>query len=115
MKALIQNSNVVDVAEQEFPVHSSLTWMDCPDETVAGQWHLVDGSLQAMPQENQLTMDRLREKRDDLLYKSDWTDSPKNALTDEQHAAWEAYRTELRDLPANTPDPANPSWPVVSA
>jgi hypothetical protein len=27
-------------------------------------------------------------------------------------AAWQAYRTALRDLPANTSDPANPAWPT---
>ena len=57
----------------------------------------------------------LRLTRNRFLHDTDWTDSPKNALTGEQHAAWEAYRTELRNLPANTPDPADPTWPVAPA
>lgn len=50
----------------------------------------------------------LRAKRDALLAASDWTqasDAPVDA------SAWSAYRQQLRDLPANTPDPRNVEWP----
>tara|TARA_R100001129_G_scaffold38511_1_gene25925 strand:+ start:1955 stop:2248 length:294 start_codon:yes stop_codon:yes gene_type:complete len=50
----------------------------------------------------------LRLHRNELLAECDWwsfADSP--AMTDEQ----KAYRQALRDLPANTSDAANPSWP----
>lgn len=54
----------------------------------------------------------LRNHRDALLMMSDrrmlW-DSP---LTEEQKQAWATYRQALRDLPANTTDPANPTWPT---
>jgi len=50
MKALILDNKVVDVVEQEFEVHSSLTWMDCPDECKVGEWELVGGNLQAIPE-----------------------------------------------------------------
>jgi len=33
MKALILNNKVVDISENEFEVHNSMTWVDC-DETV---------------------------------------------------------------------------------
>jgi hypothetical protein len=36
MKALIFNNMVVDVAEQEFPVAPSLTWIDCPSDVKIG-------------------------------------------------------------------------------
>ena len=26
--------------------------------------------------------------------------------------AWKTYRQALRDLPSNTSDPANPTWPT---
>lgn len=51
----------------------------------------------------------LRQQRDLLLQKSDWTqvsDAPVN------QGAWATYRQALRDLPSNTSDPANPVWPV---
>ena len=50
----------------------------------------------------------LRAERDRLLAATDWwalPDSP--TMSDAQTA----YRQALRDLPANTDDPANPSWP----
>ena len=49
-KALILDNKVVDVAETEFEVHSSLVWMDCPDDCKAGEWELVDGTLQVIPE-----------------------------------------------------------------
>jgi hypothetical protein len=33
MKALILNNKVVDISENKFEVHNSMTWVDC-DETV---------------------------------------------------------------------------------
>lgn len=51
----------------------------------------------------------LRAERDRLLTESDRTqlvDAPFD------QAAWAEYRQQLRDLPANTEDPASPVWPV---
>ena len=53
----------------------------------------------------------LREKRDSLLASSDWTQGSDTPLSDGPKSEWAEYRQELRDLPANTPDPANPTWP----
>jgi hypothetical protein len=50
----------------------------------------------------------LRQRRDALLYATDWTQVP-DAPVD--RAAWAAYRQALRDLPGNTVDPLNPVWP----
>ena len=53
----------------------------------------------------------LRTERDSLLVSSDWTQAADSPLTDEVKTSWATYRQSLRDLPANTPDPANPTWP----
>lgn len=65
--------------------------------------------------QNQLVLSRtvlqwqdLRETRDKLLAETDWWAMPDRTMTDEQAA----YRQALRDLPANTTDPANPIWPT---
>lgn len=50
----------------------------------------------------------LRQKRDQLLAETDWWVVADRTPTDEQIA----YRQALRDLPANTTDPANPVWPT---
>jgi len=50
----------------------------------------------------------LRRQRDQLLAKTDYLALSDSTLTDEMRA----YRQALRDLPANTEDPANPVWPT---
>ena len=58
--------------------------------------------------ENNVYFKRLRIKRDRLLADTDWWGLSDVTMTAEQTA----YRQALRDLPANTSDPANPSWPT---
>tara|TARA_R100001086_G_scaffold223128_1_gene140739 strand:+ start:1168 stop:1386 length:219 start_codon:yes stop_codon:yes gene_type:complete len=53
----------------------------------------------------------LRYTRNFLLAESDWTQLTDNGLTDSDRSAWQNYRTELRNLPANTIDPSKPDWP----
>jgi hypothetical protein len=51
----------------------------------------------------------LRAKRNQLLAETDYLGLPDlGGFTPEMAA----YRQALRDLPANTTDPANPAWPV---
>ena len=50
----------------------------------------------------------LRKKRNDALAKTDWWASSDLSITQDQ----KNYRQALRDLPANTPDPVDPTWPV---
>lgn len=58
--------------------------------------------------ETLLPMEWLREKRNELLAESDWMASADRTMTEQETA----YRQALRDLPANTADPANPVWPT---
>jgi len=60
-------------------------------------------------EQDALDMQTLRLQRNELLAQTDWTqvaDAPVDA------AAWATYRQALRDLPANTTDPRNPTWPT---
>ncbi len=53
----------------------------------------------------------LRDERDKLLTESDW-----RATIDYQgtkQSEWLTYRQALRDLPANTEDANNPTWPTT--
>ena len=50
----------------------------------------------------------LRAKRNQLLSETDYLALADSTLTDEMRD----YRQALRDLPANTVDPANPVWPT---
>ena len=58
-------------------------------------------------------MATLRTERNTLLTESDWTQGADSPLTDEVKAKWAADREELRDLPEDVEDPADPTWPEV--
>jgi hypothetical protein len=67
---------------------------------------LVDAAAAEIAAEQVLV--RLRHKRNQLLAETDYLALADVTLTDEMRA----YRQALRDLPANTVDPANPVWPT---
>ena len=50
----------------------------------------------------------LRLQRNELLAETDWMANSDVTMSD----AWKTYRQQLRDLPANTSDPANPTYPT---
>jgi len=50
----------------------------------------------------------LRTQRNNLIAETDYLALSDATLTDEMST----YRQALRDLPANTTDPANPVWPT---
>jgi hypothetical protein len=55
-----------------------------------------------------LQLEQLRQRRNQLLNETDYLALADSTLTDEMRD----YRQALRDLPANTVDPANPVWPT---
>tara|TARA_R100001463_G_scaffold17521_1_gene44748 strand:- start:3 stop:419 length:417 start_codon:yes stop_codon:yes gene_type:complete len=50
----------------------------------------------------------LRGQRNEKLAESDWMANSDVTMSDD----WKTYRQALRDLPANTTDAANPTWPT---
>jgi len=56
---------------------------------------------------NDRALKRLRKQRNQLLKESDWRAVSDLTMSDE----WKTYRQTLRDLPANTADPNNVTWP----
>ena len=55
-----------------------------------------------------ILLQQLRAERNARLAETDYLALSDLTLTDEMRT----YRQALRDLPANTADPANPAWPV---
>jgi hypothetical protein len=53
----------------------------------------------------------LRTQRNTLISATDWRVLPDQPVSQ----PWLDYRQALRDLPANTTDPANPTWPTMPA
>ena len=50
----------------------------------------------------------LRRVRNSKLAETDWMANSDVTMSN----AWKTYRQALRDLPANTSDPVNPTWPT---
>ena len=74
-------------------------------------------SIQASQPTDAELMAQLRQRRDQLLAETDWVtlkaiDASIDGFGIQLPQVWMDYRQALRDLPANTVDPANPVWPV---
>lgn len=67
---------------------------------------LVDAATPNVERES--AESRLRFERNKRLAETDYLALSDATLTDEMRT----YRQALRDLPANTTDPANPTWPT---
>tara|TARA_A100001201_G_C4091809_1_gene202390 strand:+ start:190 stop:522 length:333 start_codon:yes stop_codon:yes gene_type:complete len=82
----------------------TLEWDDTEQEAP------TDAEIQAAATEyaNTIPMRQLRRVRNKLLAETDWWAMSDRTMTAEQSA----YRQALRDLPANTTDPVNPTWPT---
>ena len=72
-----------------------------------------EAELDALAEASDLIFTHVRGQRDSLLRDSDWTQLPGGPLTDEQKAAWDTYRDELRDYPAQSDRLSTlPAWPT---
>jgi hypothetical protein len=69
----------------------------------------VTTPIPAIPDE--VFWERLRNERNLKLTNSDWSQLPDAPLTTAKKTAWATYRQALRDLPENTEDPKNVTWP----
>ncbi len=54
----------------------------------------------------------LRIRRNKKLTDCDWTRIDDNGLSGSKKTEWATYRQALRDLPANTSDSSDPTWPT---
>lgn len=87
-------------------------------EGVYDQSHRIVGGKAVKKSQKELdkesrdkALNGLRGARNSLLTSSDWTQMPDSPLSDQEKQQWATYRQALRDLPANTPDPLNVTWP----
>ena len=61
---------------------------------------------------NILGFQKLRHDRDLKLSETDWVVTKASETGVAESDAWKTYRQALRDLPSNTSDPFNPTWPT---
>ena len=62
------------------------------------EYKIIDGEA---IQRTDNILEILRNKRNELLRQSDWTQMSDSPLTDSKKTEWATYRQSLRDLPSN--------------
>ena len=106
--------SIVQASQPPQSIEDDFAYADLPDDAVQSAYHVVGGVAVLKPSEDvrQAEIARawvmLRRRRDAMLSACDWTQVP-DAPVD--HAAWAAYRQQLRDLPSVVDDPLNVLWP----
>ena len=114
MKALILDGKVLDVVEEEFEVHSSMSWVDCDDTVEVGNNY--DGSTftnHIVPLTAEQKLDRLRVERNKLLNSTDWKIVMHKEKGTNIPAAWKTYRQELRDITNTYTSLDDVVWPTA--
>jgi hypothetical protein len=79
-------------------------------ETQSWNYKLKKWDTIAIPDE--VFWQKLRTERNSILKDSDWSQLSDAPLTSANKTAWATYRQALRDLPENTEDPKNVTWPL---
>ena len=85
-------------------------FIEAPDNVICGMIKQSDGSFKKPEMSFDKRLIDVRVTRNNLLQISDWTQSRDVTLSND--ADWKTYRQALRDLPATTSDPANPTFPT---
>ena len=111
-KALIFENKVVDIADKEFEVHKSMTWVDATDATeFGGSWDGTSfGPADTRPVV-QIAADNLyffRLQRGVMLAETDYLALSDQTLTD----AMKTYRQELRDITKSATSLEDVKWPT---
>lgn len=75
------------------------------------EWNIELLNWVTTPIPDEVFWNMLRNQRDRRLFMSDWSQLSDAPLTSSQKTAWATYRQILRDLPENTEDPKNVTWP----
>lgn len=75
------------------------------------EWNIELLNWVTTPIPDEVFWEKLRNQRDGKLFMSDRTQLSDAPLTSSQKTAWATYRQALRDLPENTEDPKNVTWP----
>lgn len=125
-EAVTQNAEkfgYIEVADR--PSHDAAR-QNCNWNSETLSWDVADFTDEHIAAMKTSEFSQLRQARNQKLLESDWSQVLYAAATDTEDAIyghkdrqikdfisreWEEYRQELRDLPANTEDARNVSWP----
>ena len=108
-------------ALQELKPNGKYKATEMENGTFVLEWDIVKNGGEAAPTMNEINtkaaqiqseipIRHLRKVRDELLSATDWTQNPD--VPESTRTKRVSYRQALRDLPATTSDPSNPTWPT---
>lgn len=80
------------------------------DYLLPAEFEIVQEDL--APQLLEHRWSEIRKERNNLLAACDWTQLADAPLNSEEKQVWRNYRQELRDLPQQSGDPENITWPI---
>ena len=111
--ALVLDNKVVDIVEETFDVHESMTFHTAP-EGCKIDWELVEGEIidpdpKTPEQIAEEKLHDLRLARTTKLRKSDWTQFPD--VPESTRLVWQTYRQELRDITNTYTSLSDVVWP----
>ena len=75
--------------------------------------HEFDYSSKSWVLDINLLKQNIVNQRNNLLFKSDWTQLPNSPLNQQKQGQWAIYRQFLRDIPAQSGYPTNVTWPTA--
>lgn len=118
MKALILNTQVCQVEEQDFPVAEPLYWVTCPDD-VTTNWTYVDNTFVPPALPSPPTADENKATATGLLQATDWVNQPDVRNTaNNPHLLngdeFDTYRLAVRQYAVN-PVAGDINWPTLPA
>lgn len=102
---------VEDAQPSHDPKTQTLTYQDTVDgdaKVVNRTWYPISYSSEEIDAE----WSRMRGSRNGRLRACDYTQLPDAPLTTQEKTNWASYRQMLRDLPQNTTNPFDVTWPT---
>jgi hypothetical protein len=91
--------------EDFYPLHIGCTRKD-------GQWYYDNGMPVPRLDLLEMRIGMLKDAREELLKRTDWTQLPDSPLSPELKQEWAVYRQALRDMPAQPGFPENVNFPA---
>jgi hypothetical protein len=76
------------------------------------QYSVFNYATKQWVENERMAIVNVSDKRQKLLYSTDWTQIPNGPLTQQQQEAWAVYRQQLRDIPEQSGYPFNVVWPT---
>lgn len=107
VKYWLSDFNGVDYCLSQVPNDTTIDEVDGLEVLTQSEWDAIVSTI-STPED--IEWKRAREKRDELLSKSDWTQQRDVILDNDSD--WKVYRQQLRDIPQNYEKVIDIVWPT---